>query len=209
MATPAVGIRLCATHLCTRVCPRPTTPHPKSKSCHTGRAPHTHCQIPSFQGAAAAVLCRAATPLHACSWKKWPWDLRALALPPHTLPQRPQRPGIVAQRRPVVRSPGPTWNHPALSAVCSTYNRGSSPDNSTGLVIRYNTALLVTCPIHLDPPLNPQNPSISTDTFPPDTSPPDTITMMRVPRQPFSTAARIHPNIVPHLRPQRRMRSGW
>ncbi|KAH6970793.1 hypothetical protein BGZ61DRAFT_360978 [Ilyonectria robusta] len=33
--------------------------------------------------------------------------------------------------------------------------------------------------------------------------------MMRVPRQPFSTAARIHPNIVPHLRPQRRMRPGW
>lgn len=71
-------------------------------------------------------------------------------------PQRPQRPGIVAQRRPVVRSPGPTWNHPALSAVSSTYNRGSSPDNSISLVIRYNTALLVTCPIHLDPPLNPK-----------------------------------------------------
>lgn len=57
-------------------------------------------------------------------------------------PQSPQRPGIVAQRRPVVRSPGPTWNHPALSAVCSTYNRGSSPDDSSGLVIRYNTACL-------------------------------------------------------------------
>lgn len=31
---------------------------------------------------------------------------------------------------------------------------------------------------------------------------------MRVPRQAFSTAARIHPNIVPHLRPQRRMSLG-
>lgn len=31
---------------------------------------------------------------------------------------------------------------------------------------------------------------------------------MRVPRQAFSTAARIHPNIVPHLRPQRRMSFG-
>ncbi|KAF5623900.1 hypothetical protein F52700_9916 [Fusarium sp. NRRL 52700] len=32
--------------------------------------------------------------------------------------------------------------------------------------------------------------------------------MMRVPRQSFSTAARIHPNIVPHLRPQKRMSLG-
>ncbi|KAM0555725.1 hypothetical protein ACHAPJ_006116 [Fusarium lateritium] len=32
--------------------------------------------------------------------------------------------------------------------------------------------------------------------------------MMRVPRQSFSTAARIHPNIVPHLRPQKRMSFG-
>jgi hypothetical protein len=31
---------------------------------------------------------------------------------------------------------------------------------------------------------------------------------MRVPRQAFSTAARIHPNIGPHLRPQRRMSFG-
>ncbi|KAH7160081.1 hypothetical protein B0J13DRAFT_120597 [Dactylonectria estremocensis] len=31
--------------------------------------------------------------------------------------------------------------------------------------------------------------------------------MMRAPRQAFSTAARIHPNIVPHLRPRRRMPS--
>jgi hypothetical protein len=34
------------------------------------------------------------------------------------------------------------------------------------------------------------------------------LTMMRVPRQAFSTAARIHPNIVPHLRPQKRMSFG-
>ncbi|KAM5354375.1 hypothetical protein ACJ41O_001024 [Fusarium nematophilum] len=33
--------------------------------------------------------------------------------------------------------------------------------------------------------------------------------MMRVPRQSFSTAARVHPNIVPHLRPRRRMSFGW
>jgi hypothetical protein len=32
--------------------------------------------------------------------------------------------------------------------------------------------------------------------------------MMRVPRQAFSTAARIHPNIVPHLHPQKRMSFG-
>ncbi|KAF4978907.1 hypothetical protein FZEAL_4793 [Fusarium zealandicum] len=33
--------------------------------------------------------------------------------------------------------------------------------------------------------------------------------MMQVPRQTFSTAARIHPNIVPHLRPRRRMPLVW
>lgn len=33
--------------------------------------------------------------------------------------------------------------------------------------------------------------------------------MHRTPRQPFSTAARIHPNIVPHLRPRRKMPIGW
>ncbi|KAH7235281.1 hypothetical protein FSOLCH5_009019 [Fusarium solani] len=32
--------------------------------------------------------------------------------------------------------------------------------------------------------------------------------MIQVPRQSFSTAARVHPNIVPHLRPQRRMPFG-
>ncbi|KAF4467434.1 hypothetical protein FALBO_5687 [Fusarium albosuccineum] len=32
--------------------------------------------------------------------------------------------------------------------------------------------------------------------------------MMRAPRQSFSTAARIHPNIVPHLQPKRRMPFG-
>ncbi|KAI5462912.1 hypothetical protein BGZ63DRAFT_176745 [Mariannaea sp. PMI_226] len=36
-----------------------------------------------------------------------------------------------------------------------------------------------------------------------------TAKMMRVPRQSFSTAARIHPNIVPHLRPRRKMPFGW
>lgn len=33
--------------------------------------------------------------------------------------------------------------------------------------------------------------------------------MMQIPRKSFSTAARIHPNIVPHLQPPRRMRIGW
>ncbi|KAM0252985.1 hypothetical protein ACHAP5_000848 [Fusarium lateritium] len=32
--------------------------------------------------------------------------------------------------------------------------------------------------------------------------------MMRVSRQAFSTASRIHPNIVPHLHPQKRMSFG-
>ncbi|KAF7544005.1 hypothetical protein G7Z17_g10295 [Cylindrodendrum hubeiense] len=143
-------------------------------------APHTHCLIPNFQGAAAATLCRAATPLRACKWKSGPGIFAALTPRPTRSPSVP-RPSAPSSQHPNHRRPAPPSgsisrsNPPGPVGCVSTYNRGSSPDNSTALV----------------------------------PFPPDTITMMHVPRQPFSTAARIHPNIVPHLRPRRRMPTGW